>query len=372
MRSFLTTCVGLLALATPVLAAGSQPHVPRALTWLAEQQARDGSWGKNDKLALTGMSGLALLASGSTPTRGPYAPNILRAVEFVLGTQTDRRAFTHSSSGYSYIHNHGYALLFLTQCYGEGGELDERLAQAIRQGVKATVASQFQNGGFGYALYRKPGPAQSGMWEDDEASTTVSQIQALRGARNAGFDVPRQALERAGDYIAKSQHSSGGFVYSIAEGKIKVSLVEGSNSPTFAITAAAAAVLNALGTYEGPALERGVEYMEAFLPPSRRRERFFYYGHYYAAQVMAMRGGTRGRRWLDAIYAELAERQSSTGYWKADQDDTLASDDSRILNTAWAIQISLIERGLPRSTSASRRTPREAPPSDVLPVRRAA
>ncbi|MCA8924448.1 MAG: hypothetical protein KDD82_21740 [Planctomycetes bacterium] len=346
MRSILTALLLIACGAAPLRAEPARPNLQRGLKWLAEAQAADGSWGQRDKLALTGMSGLALLASGSTPTRGPFSRQVVRAVEFVLASQTDRRAFTHRSSGYSYTHNHGYALLFLTQCYGEGGELDERLAHAIRQGVKATVASQFENGGFGYALYRKPGPAQRDMWQDDEASTTVSQVQALRGARNAGFDVPRRALERAGDYLVHSQHASGGFVYSIATDPPKVSLVEGSDRPTFAITAASAAVLNALGTYDGPALDRGIAYMEAFIPPSRKRERFFYYGHYYAAQVMAMRGGARGRRWLDAVYAELTARQHSSGYWPADQGDTLVADDSRVLNTAWAIQVCLIERGL--------------------------
>jgi len=345
VRPILTTCLLLGCLAGP-LGAQSKPNVSRALTWLAGAQAADGSWGQRDKLALTGMSGLALLANGSTPTRGPHSRSVLKAVEFVLGAQSDRRAFAHASNGYSYVHNHGYALLFLTQCYGEGGELDERLAKAIRQGIKATVASQFPNGGFGYFLYRKPLKAYDDMWKDDEASTTVSQIQALRGARNAGFDVPRKALERAEKYLVRSQHSSGGFVYSIASDPPRISLVDGSNRPTFAITAASTAVLNALGTYRGPALDRGIAYMEAFIPPSRKRERFFYYGHYYAAQVMAMRGGPRGRRWLDAIYAELTKRQHPDGYWSADPGDTLAASDSRVLNTAWSIQICLIERGL--------------------------
>lgn len=330
--------------------AAKGPDVPAALRWLGERQGADGAWGRKDKLALTGMAGLALLASGSTPQHGPYAEHIRRAIRFVIACQSgDGRAFKHASSGYSAIHNHGYALLFLTQCYGEAGPLDEKLAYAIQQGVKATVQSQFtsgkSDGGFGYFLYRKEGIEQHpNMWRDDEASTTISQIQALRGARNAGFIVPKQALERAEEYLKNCVHKpTGGFVYSY--GNYRISLVDGSNRPTFAITAAGAAVLHALGKYRGPLVDNGVDYMEAFLPPTQRKTPFYYYGHYYAAQVMHMRGGPRGKRWLDAIRAELAERQRDDGQWGPDPQDTLESGDSAVLNTAWALQVVLIDRG---------------------------
>lgn len=330
--------------------AAKGPDVPAALRWLAARQGADGAWGRKDKLALTGMAGLGLLASGSTPQHGPYAENIRRAIRFVIACQSgDGRAFRHASSGYSAIHNHGYALLFLTQCYGEAGPLDEKLAYAIQQGVKATVASQWSegesDGGFGYFLYRTEGTTQHpNMWKVDEASTTVSQIQALRGARNAGFTVPRRSLERAEDYMARCIHKpTGGFVYSI--GSYRVSLVDGSKRPTFAITAAGTAVLHALGKYRGPAVENGVAYMEAFLPPTQRKTPFYYYGHYYAAQVMHMRGGPRGKRWLDAIRAELAERQREDGQWGPDAQDSLEASDSAVLNTAWALQVVLIDRG---------------------------
>ena len=180
--------------------ARNQPDVQAALAWLVAQQGADGSWGQANKLSLTGMAGMALLASGSTPQRGPYAQELQRAILFVLQSQqADRKAFQHPSSGYSAIHNHGYALLFLTQAYGEGGPLDDQLRFAITQGVKATIDSQFtgggSDGGFGYFLYKRVVAKHRDMWQVDEASTTISQIQALRGARNAGFTVDRNALE---------------------------------------------------------------------------------------------------------------------------------------------------------------------------------
>lgn len=328
--------------------------VGAGVRWLAGKQASDGSWGQKDKLALTGMAGLALLASGSTPTRGPYAQHVSRAVQFVMACQRNDTvggglAFVHPSSGYSAIHNHGYALLFLTQAYGEGGPLDEDMARAITRGLQATIRSQRTrndqgDGGFSYFLWDRP-PAKNDMWREDEASTTISQIQALRGARNAGFAIERDALNRAARYVARSQHETGGFVYSTANG-VRVSFIEGSDRPTFAITAAATAVLHALGTYEGPVVERGIDYLEAFIPPTRKKTPFFYYAHYYAAQVMHLVGGPRGERWMKAVQAELTARQKADGHWPADPEDSLATGDSEILNTAWALQVVLIDGGV--------------------------
>ena len=246
---------------------GGGADVDAALAFLAKQQSRDGSFGRANQLALTGMAGLAFLAAGSTPKRGPHAERIAKACEFILACQADGRAFTHPSSGYSAIHNHGYALLLLTQCLGEAGTLDKRLRPAIGAAVQASANSQEKNGGFTYFLYGKQPPEHRDMWSWDEASTTISQIQALRGAREAGFAVASRVLDRAGKYLARSQHKeTGGFPYSIGGGVPRISVEEGSNKPTFAVTAATAAVLQALGTYEGDALDRAIAYMETFEP----------------------------------------------------------------------------------------------------------
>lgn len=347
----LTSALVLVALCGAAPArAGDQLDVPAALKWLAGKQATDGSWGTRDQLALTGMAGLALLAGGSTPTRGPHAREIQKAIEFVLACQRRppyEKAFTHPTSGYSAIHNHGFALLLLTQAYGEGGPQDERMKAAIELGIKATCDAQYDSGGFGYWLDKNRIPREhSNMWREDEASTTISQIQALRGARNAGFTIERNALNRAAAYIAKSQHKeTGGFHYSIGSNPPRVSMIENDDRPTFAITAACTAVLHALGTYEGPVVERGIAYIEAFIPPSRKKVPFFYYAHYYAAQVMHLVGGPRGERWMKAVKAELTARQGPDGSWPADQEDSLATNNSEILNTAWALQVVLIDSG---------------------------
>ncbi|HVY62859.1 MAG TPA: prenyltransferase/squalene oxidase repeat-containing protein, partial [Planctomycetota bacterium] len=249
-----------LAAARPARAAG--PDVERAIGFILAQRAKDGSFGKTNKVAITAMCGLALLASGTTPTEGPLTGTLRDAIAWTLSRQRQDGAFVDPSDGYSAIHNHGYALTLLAECYGMTG-LDEtenaRLRRAIQAGIRVTVASQTANGGFSYFLYDNPDdPATAGatdMWRDDEASTTVSQVQALRAARNAGFAVPGDAIARALDYLARCQHETGGFIYSLAGHK--VSAWDDAKEPSFAVTAASLCALQALGRYREGAVERG-------------------------------------------------------------------------------------------------------------------
>ena len=49
--------------------------IQRGLTWLSQNMANDGSWRNSGgygsyPAAMTGLAGMALVASGSTPTRG--------------------------------------------------------------------------------------------------------------------------------------------------------------------------------------------------------------------------------------------------------------------------------------------------------------
>jgi hypothetical protein len=78
-------------------------HVERGLAYLVNQQRDNGGWGQGggwrsaynggrvegsnvddpSDVASTCMAALALLRSGSTPTQGPYAKNIARAIDFI-------------------------------------------------------------------------------------------------------------------------------------------------------------------------------------------------------------------------------------------------------------------------------------------------
>jgi hypothetical protein len=91
--------------------------VSKGLRRLAELQDNNGSFtrggSQNVQIAITALSGLAFLASGSTPETGPYATNIRRAMNYLLGMQDVNTGYITGDG--SRIHGHGYATLFLAQ-----------------------------------------------------------------------------------------------------------------------------------------------------------------------------------------------------------------------------------------------------------------
>lgn len=76
-------------------------NVKKALRWLVEHQDKNGGWSQGEESTHMGRSMdhlkdkpnvadtcgavLALIRSGSTPSKGPYAKNILAGVKFVIG-----------------------------------------------------------------------------------------------------------------------------------------------------------------------------------------------------------------------------------------------------------------------------------------------
>ena len=69
--------------------------------------------------------------------------------------------------------------------------------------------------------------------------------------------------------------------------------------------------------YEGEHLERGLAYLDQFVP-NRRNTGFanhFFYGHYYGVQAMWHAGGERWETWYPAIRDLLVDMQRADGSW---------------------------------------------------------
>ena len=70
----------------------SRPETDRAiesgLAWLSKQQNSDGSYGSGayrGNIAVTSLAGIAFMANGSSPGRGPYGPQIDKALQVCDG-----------------------------------------------------------------------------------------------------------------------------------------------------------------------------------------------------------------------------------------------------------------------------------------------
>lgn len=283
--------------------------VDRGLRWLASTQSRIGHWEAREgryPTAMTALAGMALLAEGSTTTQGPYARNIRRAVDYLVGQSNPNGLIGDPNRDDRYTYGHGFAMLFLSQLLGEEEDMArrEQLVDVLTRAVIFTGRAQTGDGGWGY-LSAKDG---NGF---DEGSTTVTQVQGLRGCRNVGIDVPREIIDKAIAYIHKCTMQDGGVQYS-SKG--------GGGRP--AITAAAVACLFNAGEYDSDYVPRLLEYCKRPLQNIDNKSfGHWHYAHYYYAQVMYREGGAAWDTYRGEVFDKLVNQieavpgDDSMGYW---------------------------------------------------------
>jgi len=282
---------------TPALATS----IEKGLVWLAERQAADGSFGSlshyGPHVGITGLTGIAFLADGSTPGRGRYGDVVDKCLSFML-TQSTESGLLAAETSHGPMYGHGFATLFLAETYGMTHRPDVR--EALRRAVRLVVNTQNEEGGWRYQPVRN----------DADISVTVCQIMALRAARNAGVYVDRAVIDNAITYVKQSQNPDGGFRYMLHSG-----------GSAFARSAAGVAALQYSGEYRSEEISRGLEYLLHFVPPQEQTVGHYFYGHYYAAQAMYIAGDAYWQRWWPAVRAELLEKQEPEGFWRGQAGD---------------------------------------------------
>ena len=276
----------------------SAAAVQRGLAFLAARQHDDGSYGADvyrGHVAVTAFVSRAMMASGSKPGAGPYGERLSKSLAYLLNrVQPSGLIASQDASEPAPMYGHAFALMFLTECQKAAPK--EEIKERIDRAVQLIVKSQNKEGGWRYLP--KPG--------DADVSVTVTQLMALAAARDAGVDVPKEVIDRAIDYVKKSQNDDGGFRY----------LLQGGTSG-FARSAAAVTALYRAGVGGGTEIRKGADYVAKF-PASAtigQPEVFYFYGHYYAAQVMSHAGTADWDRWSAAVRDRLLEQQGKDGSW---------------------------------------------------------
>jgi Squalene-hopene cyclase C-terminal domain/Prenyltransferase and squalene oxidase repeat len=283
--------------------------VARGLEWLASRQGPDGNFGGagggyGAHVAITALSGLALMSAGNLPDRGKYGTQVRKAVEFILASSQESGLLAADQS-HGVMYGHGFAALFLGEVYGMTG--DDAVKERLQKAISLIEKSQNTEGGWRYM----PVPF------DADISVTICQVMALRAARDAGIKVEKDVIDRAIAYVRRCQNADGGFSYMASTG---------SGGSGFPRSAAGVAALYYAGVFEGDELKRGLEYIRQFQPGrAARADRdmgsHYYYGQYYAVQAMFLAGGDYWGSWYPAIRDELIARQTPSGAWSQEVSD---------------------------------------------------
>lgn len=298
------------ALASPALAARRNPDwtnaTKRGLDWLAQNQTSLGHWAQTGyATAMTALAGIALTCSGSTTTQGPYAKQIRRAVSYLISKRTSQGLIGDPNTDNRYTYGHGFSMLFLSQVLGEEEDVERReeLIDVLKSTVAFSGKAQTGSGGWGYV--------SSANSTFDEGSTTITQVQGLRGCRNAGIPVSGDVIDRAKKYIYDCQNPDGGISYS--------SRNRGTSRP--AITAAALAALYNAGDYESKYVPTMLEYSKKHLHNVGNTTRTLGHWHYtylYYSQVVYRQGAELWDPFRDKLYKTIIAEQRNNGSWHLD------------------------------------------------------
>jgi hypothetical protein len=205
--------------------------IDRALIWLAAQQQPDGSFPTLERgnPGVTSLCVLAFMAHGHNPGEGEYGERLSRATDFILSCQKLNGLVTlygpegrridrdvAPTMGVTAAYHHAISSLTLSEIYGMSQSKEsERLQNAITMALAASLEMQ---------RWPKDRPEDRGGWRyvvtnpesESDLSITGWELMFLRSARNAGFNVPKQAIDDAVDYVRRCfDREYGSFRYVI-------------------------------------------------------------------------------------------------------------------------------------------------------------
>jgi hypothetical protein len=277
----------------------------RGLQYLASSQSEKGDWsgtgteGPRGEVGPgpTGLALMAFLASGEDPNFGLYSNNVRKALRSIISEQNEQTGIIGQS-----MYHHGFAMLGLSEAYGA---VDERnlwpdrkaprsVGQALELAVRAALTSQKRNplGGWRYS------PAAT----DADTSVSGAVLVGLLAARNAGVEVPDEAVNRAIAYYQQMTSPSGTVGYSGGMGGFGDSLARSS------IAALVYAVARRKDLKEFKAT---VSYLRDQVEQTNGP--YLEYSRYYQAQALFQGDVAAWEKWNKLLIRQLKQSQQSNG-----------------------------------------------------------
>jgi hypothetical protein len=316
----LATVLFTALLVAPTLAQDKPPadkvdaSIGKAINFLISLQDKDGAIHdlNHNQTAMTSLAIMAMAAVGHQPSdETPQGAAMKKALSFVL--RPDRQEVQGYFGGRdgSRMYGHGITTLMLSEMLGMGvdAQMDQvirdrcRLAVELIKRAQAIPKDPRNKGGWRYAPESR----------DSDLSITVWQVMALRSARNAGMDVPKELIDNAVDYIKRcysSKRSPDGKPENLKSG----CGYEPSRAPEYAMAAAGLLSLQVCGAYESPEAKGSADWLK-----EKKLEygtEWFFYGTYYYAQGMFQRGGDHASLARKTVEDVLLPKQGPDGSWQ--------------------------------------------------------
>jgi hypothetical protein len=280
----------------------SEKAVLAGLRWLVKNQREDGSWGTDQRVAMTGLAVLCFLGHGETPSSPEFGPTVKKGVDYLLKVGTEKEgvlAMTNSfSNGHPPVYSHGIASYALGEYYTM--TKDERMKDVLTMAVRHIVDGQAPDGGWQYHFDKGP---------DSDTSVSGWMIQSLKAAYLTGLNIEgvEPALDKAMLNLKRVQADNGSFGY------------RRKGDRDYSLTG-----VGVLCTYfwKGDKDQSIKDGIKSILDMTERKYPVKYesntadlYAWYYHTQACLMFGGSAWNKWNRWFQDEIADAQSQDGSW---------------------------------------------------------
>ncbi len=293
--------------------------VERGLAFLAKQQNADGSCdGGGPRIAMTGLTVMAFLASGHTADVGKFGLTVRRGVDFLVKQQPADGYFGKVEG--SRMYGHGIATLALVEALGaetvEANRVSIRAAleKAVKIILDAQDVEKDQNNSGGWRYE----PTST----DSDLSLSGWNALALRAAQDVGIHVPKDRVQRAVEYVMKCYRADEkGFAY------------QPGGEASVAMTGTAVLSLYLMDAADRPELGAATQFL--LQNSVNEQTRFHYYALYYATQAAYQAGDSAWPAvWQNSAGQLLGEQVQQDGGWPVSRT---VEEPGRVYATSMAI-----------------------------------
>ena len=311
-----TLALGLALVSASQPAQAAEPKIDASLKsatgFIMSQVKPKGEFGQPYPFTMTALSILALAACGHQPADpSPEGQAMRKGLDFVLQpeNQTQDGYFGKAPNDNGRMYAHGITTLMLAEMAGMGvdDKQDALIRERLKLGIRLILRAQ--------AMPKEPGFAGGWHYEPNAAgadmSVTCWQVMALRAAQNAGVEVPKEAIDKAVDYmkrmykaVPRSNPPAGGFGYSSP----------GTGTST---TAEGLLAMQVCGRYED---QETIAAGNHLLREDINRASHLFYALYYYAQGMYQRGGKYADASKRIVPEILLPKQKSDGSFEGEDE----------------------------------------------------
>ncbi len=300
--------------------------VSRSLAWLKSQQNADGSWGRTNKGAMTGLALLCYLGRCETPDSAFFGDNVRDGMLYLveLARKNPYSIVAEQPLSNSATYEHGiatYALGEMYSFYRLGNRSLPGLREAFERGVQIIIEQQNQQGSWTYGGKEAGLPhAYNKDSRGEDLSVSGWQFQALKAAKHSGLKIAGldAAIKRCCDYLESKQTKDGGF------GKTN----RDDHYNQWSLTGCGVLGLQTLAHNKATPVKKGIRFLRDFLTsePLDWERNCNLYCWYYYTQAFFQQGGDDWKFYNAQFMPQILGAQQADGSFKRGRPNWPAGD----------------------------------------------